>query len=103
MGREAVDRFARLFVIPQANHGLMGRNAARDSAGREIPVAPLPNQFDKVSMLFDWVERGIAPAMQSRVTAGARSLPLCSYPAYPHYVDGPAGEAASYVCRAPAR
>jgi feruloyl esterase len=103
MGREAVDRFARLFVIPQANHGLMGRNAARDSAGREIPVAPLPNQFDKVSMLFDWVERGIAPAMQSRVTAGARSLPLCSYPAYPHYVDGPAGEAASYVCRTPAR
>jgi feruloyl esterase len=103
MGRDAVDRFARLFVIPQVNHGLMGRNAARDGDGRDIPAAPLPNQFDKVSMLFDWVERHTAPPMHGRVTAGDRSLPLCSYPAYPHYVDGLAGEAASYVCQAPAR
>lgn len=103
MGREAVDGFARLFVAPQANHGLMGRNAARDGDGRDIPVVALPTRFDKVSMLVDWVERGAAPPMHGVVTAGERSLPLCSYPAYPHYTGGPAGDAGSYRCQMAAR
>ena len=34
MGRRAVDSFARLFVIPQANHGLMARTADVDGAGK---------------------------------------------------------------------
>jgi feruloyl esterase len=92
MGRAAVDSFARLFVIPQANHGLRGQT---------IPQAPLPVTVDKLSMLFDWVERGIAPTLHGRVTAGARSLPLCSYPAYPHYVSGSPEDAASYRCAQP--
>jgi hypothetical protein len=29
------------------------------------------------------------------VTAGANSLPLCSYPAYPHYMSGDAAVAGS--------
>jgi pimeloyl-ACP methyl ester carboxylesterase len=101
MGRTAVDSFARLFVIPQANHGLRGQNAARDGNGQPIAQAPLPVTFDKVSMLFDWVERGIAPTLHGRVTAGERSLPLCSYPAYPHYVSGSPEDAASYRCAQP--
>jgi pimeloyl-ACP methyl ester carboxylesterase len=101
MGRTAVDSFARLFVIPQANHGLRGQNAARDGNGQPIAQAPLPVAFDKVSMLFDWVERGIAPTLHGRVTAGERSLPLCSYPAYPHYVNGSSEDAASYRCAQP--
>ncbi|MCC7042799.1 MAG: tannase/feruloyl esterase family alpha/beta hydrolase [Acidobacteria bacterium] len=101
MGRTAVDSFARLFVIPQANHGLRGQNAARDGNGQPIAQAPLPVTFDKVSMLFDWVERGIAPALHGRVTAGERSLPLCSYPAYPHYAGGSPDDAASYRCGQP--
>jgi feruloyl esterase len=101
MGRAAVDSFARLFVIPQANHGLRGQNAARDGNGQTIPQAPLPVTVDKLSMLFDWVERGIAPTLHGRVTAGARSLPLCSYPAYPHYVSGSPEDAASYRCAQP--
>lgn len=101
MGRPAVDSFARLFVIPQANHGLRGQNAARDGNGQTIAQAPLPVTVDRLSMLFDWVERGIAPAMHGRVTAGERHLPLCSYPAYPHYVSGPPDDAASYQCRMP--
>ena len=32
---------------------------------------------------MNWVERNEAPGMSVTVTAGDRSLPLCSYPAYP--------------------
>jgi len=98
MGRERVDRFARLFVIPQANHGLTGRNYAADGQGRTIPVAPIPNGYDRFTVLTDWVERGAAPAKSLVVRAGEKSLPLCSYPAYPKYVSGPVEQAASYVC-----
>src|SRR4030095_9577290 len=33
MGRQAVDAFARLFVIPQANHGLAAATADVDGSG----------------------------------------------------------------------
>lgn len=98
MGRDKVDRFARLFVIPQANHGLMGRNFAVDGQGRTIPVAPIPNIYDRFEVLTDWVERGVAPAKSLVVRAGEKSLPLCSYPTYPKYVSGPVEQASSYVC-----
>ena len=101
MGRVAVDAFARLYVIPQANHGLSGRNAAVSGEGTPLPVAPIPNTFDRVQMLFDWVERGVAPPQSAVVTAGEKSLPLCSYPTYPKYVSGPTGNAASYTCAMP--
>ena len=99
MGREAVDSFARLFVIPQGNHGLRATSTARDGNGQAQTPTPLPTTFDKVGMLTDWVERGVAPPLHATVTGGERSLPLCSYPAHPHYVSGPAEAAASYECR----
>jgi hypothetical protein len=99
MGQAAVDRFARLYVLPQANHGLIGRNHSLDGEGRTIPVAPIPTTFDRVRLLMDWVERGIAPGKSIVVTGGEKSLPMCSYPQYPHYVDGPPSEAKSYQCR----
>jgi len=40
----------------------------------------------------------MAPSMSVVVNAGNRSLPLCSYPAYPKYVTGPVENAASYRC-----
>ncbi len=98
MGRGALDRFARLFVIPQANHGLSGRNYAIDGEGRAIPVAPIPNNFDRFGILTDWVERKSEPPKSLVVRAGERSLPLCSYPSYPRYVSGPVTEASSYTC-----
>jgi feruloyl esterase len=98
LGRERVDAFARLFVMPQANHGLSGRNHGVDGEGRTIPVAPIPNAFDRVRLLLDWVERGTAPGKSVVVTAGDKSLPLCSYPEYPRYLEGPAAAAASYRC-----
>jgi hypothetical protein len=103
MGRDVVDSFARLLVIPQANHGLMGRNAAQDGDGHDIPVAPLPTRFERLPILFDWVERGVAPPMHLTVTSGDRTLPLCSYPAYPHYSGASPDAASSYHCQTPPR
>jgi hypothetical protein len=99
MGQARLDRFARLFVMPQAGHGLSGRNYGFDGDGKAIPVGPIQNTFDRFALLADWVERKKAPGKSVVVTAGDRSLPLCSYPQYPRYISGPPGDAASYQCR----
>jgi feruloyl esterase len=104
MGRADVDRFARLFVMPQTGHGLSGTNYTVDGSGRTIAAQPIPNRFDQVGLLFDWVENSVAPGLSVTVTAGEKSLPLCSYPLYPRYRGGDAALAASYECAtAPAR
>lgn len=88
MGRGKVDEFARLFVIPQVGHGLRGNNYSVDGEGRTIPVGPIPSVFDRVQLLIDWVERGITPGKSVIVTAGDKSMPMCSYPAFPRYAGG---------------
>ena len=98
MGRTTVDQFARLFVMPQAGHGLSGTNYGQTGDGRTIPTAPIPNRHDQVGLLIDWVENGKSPGMSVTVTAGEKSLPLCSYPAHPRYKGGAAESAASYEC-----
>jgi feruloyl esterase len=98
MGRARVDGFARLFVMPQAGHGLSGRSYSVDGEGKPVTVAPIPNAFDRFALLTDWVERKNAPGRSVVVTAGEKSLPLCSYPEYPKYVSGPPAAAASYAC-----
>jgi hypothetical protein len=98
MGRATVDRFARLFVIPQTNHGLQGRTAAVDGNGSPQPVTPVPNTYDKVGLLTAWVEAGTAPPASVVVSAGERTMPLCGYPRHPQYVGGPKEAAASYRC-----
>ena len=103
MGRANVDRFARLFVMPQTGHGLTGMSYTADGTGKEIAPQPIPNRFDQVGLLIDWVENMAAPGMSVTVTAGDRSLPLCSYPAYPRYRGGSAALASSYECDGAAR
>jgi hypothetical protein len=98
MGRANVDRFARFFVMPQTGHGLSGANYTTDGNGRTIPSQPIPNRFDQLALLFDWVENNVAPGKSVTVTAGEKSLPLCSYPAYPRYRSGSETSAASYEC-----
>jgi len=98
MGRRTVDQFARFFVMPQTGHGLSGTSYTTDGTGKTLTPAPIPNRYDQTALLFDWVERGTAPPMSVVVTAGERSLPLCSYPSYPRYTSGPAEAAASYRC-----
>jgi pimeloyl-ACP methyl ester carboxylesterase len=98
MGRSAVDEFARFYVIPQAGHGLSGASYTANGDGAAIPAAQIPNRFDRIAMLLDWVEKGTAPPKSATVTGNAGSLPLCSYPTYPRYNAGPAAVAASYTC-----
>jgi hypothetical protein len=101
MGREKVDGFARFFVLPQTGHGLSGTSYSVDGEGKPIQAAPIPNAFSRFELLVDWVEKTTAPPMAVTVKAGDRSLPMCSYPAYPKYLDGPTGEASSYTCTLP--
>jgi hypothetical protein len=66
-----------------------------DGDGKTIPSVPVPNSFTRLTVLTDWVEKKITPSKSLTVTAGEKSLPLCSYPTYPKYVGGPAGVANS--------
>jgi hypothetical protein len=98
MGRSKVDSFGRLYVLPQTGHGLTGNIYGTDGDGKQIESKPIPNTFDRFALLVDWVENGKAPGKSITVTAGARSLPMCSYPEYPKYRKGPAESAESYIC-----
>jgi feruloyl esterase len=101
MGRDTVDAFARFYVIPQVGHGLSGRSSGTTGDGKSVPSFAIPNQYDKTALITAWVERNEAPGKTLVVTAGGRSLPLCSYPNYPRYKGGPPESAASYESTAP--
>ena len=100
MGHAAVDRFARFFVVPQTDQWLVGVNYPVDGVGTAIPTAaiPTPTFVQQVDWLVDWVERDSPPITPPIISAGERSLPLCSYPGDPRYVDGPPELASSYRC-----
>ena len=100
MGRPKVDGFARFYVLPQTGHGLSGTNYATDGDGKQIESKPIPNTWDRFALLVDWVENGKAPGKSIKVTAGQKSLPMCSYPEYPKYSKGPTDAAESYACSA---
>jgi pimeloyl-ACP methyl ester carboxylesterase len=100
MGRSKVDSFARLYVLPQTGHGLTGTNYTTDGDGKKLEAKPIPNTFDRLALLTQWVEKGVAPGKSIKVTAGERSLPMCSYPEYPKYAKGPADVAESWECSA---
>ena len=80
MGRRAVDDFARLFVIPQANHGLMARTADVDGAGKPLERTALPTQFERFALLVDWVERRVAPGQSITLTGGQPDAPAVLVP-----------------------
>ena len=68
-----------------------GNNYDMDGDGKhDSSRKPIPNTFDRFALLMDWVENGKAPGKSITVTAGDRSLPMCSYPEYPKYNKGPA-------------
>jgi hypothetical protein len=103
MGQPSLDEFARLWVLPMAGHGLSGSSFGVNGAGEPNTPFAIPNAHDRLGMIVGWVEQGIAPPMVPTVTAGARSLPMCPYPAYPHYLGGdlPVTQASSYTCATP--
>jgi feruloyl esterase len=94
-GRDQTVSFARLFLVPNMGHCRGG---------------PATDQFDMLTPLVTWVERGTPPeriiASGTRFTSppATRSRPLCPYPQETRYV-GPAGgdlgAASNYSCVAP--
>jgi feruloyl esterase len=101
MGRKAVDSFARFYVLPQTGHGLTGTSYTMDGNGKSIAASEIPSGVDRVALLRDWVEKGIAPAKSVTVTGPTGSRPMCSYPDYPRYIAGDPAQAAAYLCTAP--
>jgi feruloyl esterase len=93
--------FARLYLVPGMNHCRGG---------------PSADQFDMLTPLVAWVERGTAPAAITAAARGvgnpagahaevppswspSRTRPLCAYPAVARYAGGDVESAASFVCR----
>jgi feruloyl esterase len=90
LGKEKTAEFARLYTAPGVDH--VGSGA--------------PANVDMLAVLVDWVENGKAPGdlevTEQKVEAPAfettRALPLCQWPAWPHYKSGEVNRAASFAC-----
>jgi feruloyl esterase len=81
--------FLRLFMIPGMAHCAGGLG---------------PDQYDAVTAVVDWVEKGVAPdsLVAKKIVNGAvtRSRPLCPYPQVARYRGrGSVDDAASFECR----
>ena len=107
MGRKTLDQFGRLFVVPQAGHGMPGRSYKVNGKGEpvEARTVPFPDGDENMNLLMNWVENNQAPAktlvIDPKGKIGVKpegvGYLLCSYPSYPKYVSGPADQASSYV------
>jgi feruloyl esterase len=90
MGKAVTAEFARLYTAPGVDH--VGSGA--------------PANIDMLSVLIDWVEKGHAPddlevteqKLEAPSFATVRALPLCQWPAWPHYRSGPTNLASSFLC-----
>lgn len=88
----AADDFTRLYLVPGMTHCTGG---------------PATDQFDALTALDDWVEKGTAPqslVAKARNIPGVpwpgRTRPLCPYPADASYSGaGSVEDAASFVCK----
>jgi len=107
MGRSTIDKFARLYVVPQAGHGLSGRAYKVTGEGKPAEAKNIssPNGDDNMGLLVNWVENKQAPSKTlvidpkgriNQIQEGPGYL-LCSYPNYSEYVSGPADQVSSYV------
>lgn len=86
-GADAVQRWSRLFLVPGMGH--CGGGSALD-------------QFDLLSAVVDWVEKGTPPAAVTATGQAfpGRSRPLCPYPQHAQFKDsGNPEEASSFECR----
>ncbi len=111
MGQEKLDKFARLYVVPNGNHMLFGRSYSENGKGEQVEVRtiPAPDHLQKIDLLMDWVENDQAPAKTLVVdeqgnmgtNASVKGYLLCSYPNFQRYTGGPVDLAASYTSAAP--
>ncbi|MFF9897063.1 tannase/feruloyl esterase family alpha/beta hydrolase [Streptomyces longispororuber] len=89
VGPHATDSFARLYLIPGANHVNVDASFAAS--------------YDSLSALEDWTEHGTAPSRPVVTDAGpaghARTRPLCAFPSWPRYRGhGDPAAARSFTC-----
>jgi hypothetical protein len=56
-------------------------------------------QCDSLDGAVDGAGHGSGTNLE--VSGAGRTMPLCSYPAYPKYLSGPLATASSYACSAP--
>ena len=111
MGRKTVDKFARLYVVPQAGHGLSGRSYKMNGEGKPVEVKniPAPNGDDNMNLLMTWVEKNHAPENTLYINTRGKisdkqegsGYVLCSYPNYPKYIGGPVDQVTSYKSTKP--
>lgn len=89
-GQREADAFSRMYFVPGMHHCSGG---------------PGPNQFDMLTELENWIEKGKAPAavVASHAVDGKvdRTRPLCPYPLVAKYSgSGSIDAAASFRCEA---
>ncbi|PJJ80296.1 tannase/feruloyl esterase family alpha/beta hydrolase [Mucilaginibacter auburnensis] len=111
MGRQKVDDFARLFVVPHGGHGLSGKGYNVNGEGKGVKAKNIaaPNGDDNLDLLVSWVEKKQAPAKTLVVDEKGKigtdkyvkGYLLCSYPNYPQYTTGAVEDASSYVSASP--
>lgn len=90
LGKAETADFARLYTAPGVDH--VGSGA--------------PANVDMLGVLVDWVEKNQPPGdlevVEQKVEAPGfavlRALPLCRWPAWPHYKGGDLKSAPSFVC-----
>ncbi|GAA2516375.1 tannase/feruloyl esterase family alpha/beta hydrolase [Streptomyces gobitricini] len=92
MGPLATREFARLYLIPGANHVNVD--------------AAFAASYDSLSALEDWTEEDKAPARpvvtDTSPSGNARTRPLCAYPSWPKYRGhGSPASADSFTCHSP--
>ena len=87
-GATQVTNWSRLFLVPGMGH-CQGGPATLD-------------QFDLLTAVVDWVEKGTAPNAVPATGRGlpGRSRPLCAYPQHAHYKgSGDSQDARNFECR----
>jgi feruloyl esterase len=93
-GVDGASTFMRAYFVPGVNH-------CRGGAG------PIPDEYDMLSKVVDWVEKGEAPGALNGIHRNAagnvdRTMPICPYPQVARYDgSGPSNAASSFSCSAP--
>ncbi len=87
MGKDAVDKFARFYLVPGYGHGRGDFDAG----------------FDALGTLDHWLDTGTAPAnlvvVDNNRNSASRTRPLCQYPTWPKYNgSGNLNSATSFAC-----
>ncbi|MBL4559354.1 MAG: tannase/feruloyl esterase family alpha/beta hydrolase [Labilibaculum sp.] len=106
MEQDKLDKFARLYVVPNGDHSLRGKSCSENGNGEQIEVKSLaaPNHNQNIEMLIDWVEKDRAPAKTLVIDesgnigtdSNVKGYLLCSYPDYQRYIGGSEDMASSY-------